>query len=159
MSNSRGKRPSQQLVDAPEGDDPRMQVTPDLAAWITERASQPRLNAYKCEACGRIMVTRDLHAGVTPMFLDCRTTEGCQGTAASAGYPSGPMPEGYPPVTLEWYRPSATELERMRTKARDRNPLTGQPTDRARMEAAMVDHVMRGGLALRDVTPLRAVPD
>lgn len=157
MSNSRGKRPGQQMVDAPEGDDPRMQVTPDLAAWIADRADQPRLNAYKCGTCYRVMVTRDLHAGVTPMFLACRTTEGCQGRAVSSGYPAGPMPEGYPPVTLEWYRPSATEVERMRSKARERNPLTGSPTEQAQTEAAMLGHLMGGGLALRDAQPLRAV--
>lgn len=50
------------------------------------------LNAYKCEACGRVIVTRHHDLGVTPMFLACRATANCPGQMVSSMYPQGPLP-------------------------------------------------------------------
>jgi hypothetical protein len=93
-----------------------------------------RLNAYRCDDCGRYTVTIDRDEGVTPMFLGCRAdgTEdyACGGRAVSLGYPKGPRPSWAVPA-WEWYKPDAAEL--------------------ARMSPEMRDHVQRGGLALRKI--------
>lgn len=99
-------------------------------------------NAYFCPTCKGYTITVDVDEGVTPMFLGCRATGdvvACGGRAESLGYPPEPWPMADPggrqiPQTpmFEWYRPDEVEL-------RD-------------MSAEMVEHVGKGGLALRPVT-------
>lgn len=127
-----GKRPK--LVPAPNGDAPLAQLPAEVVAglqrWLDDGQHYTgRRNVYRCDTCGGLTHTVDLHTGTTPAFLGCRRTAGCPGRAVSAGYPSAPVPADYPPAPWEWYRPSATELRTM--------------------EPAMRHHVLQGGLALR----------
>lgn len=88
------------------------------------------INAWKCDACGGLTVAIHADEGVTPMFLACRRTEGCNGRAVSAGYPDPPIPDEIVSLLAwEWYR----------------------PTDRwaRRQGREMQDHVRNGGLVLR----------
>lgn len=87
-----------------------------------------RENAYLCSSCHCYTATIDVDDGVTPMFLRCRATIGCRGTAASLMYPPGARPRHLPAPAWEWYRPS-----------RGAQGLT--PAER--------EHVEQGGLLLR----------
>lgn len=89
------------------------------------------VNAWKCDACGRLLVAVDVVEGVTLMMVRCRFG-GCSGAMVSSFYPAGPVP----PEILEalaWEWRQATSTERKRWK-RDRHP--------------MLDHVNKGGLVL-----------
>ena len=89
------------------------------------------INSWKCDDCGRLTNAIHIDDGVTPMFLACRATPGCQGTAVSAGYPPPPVPEYVANnIGWEWYRPSEKW-------ARRKGP-------------EMLRHVQNGGLALRE---------
>jgi hypothetical protein len=92
------------------------------------KPSQPArdvINMYTCEECHAQIVTRDVDAGVTPMFIRCRVTRNCKGTMTSSMY----QVDQTLVATHEWYR-----------------PLTR--TDMTRDERY---HVRNGGLALREV--------
>lgn len=108
---------------------------PGAHHYRDKQALTGRENVYTCEECRGWIVTIDRDPGVTPMFLACRapqptTTEPtCTGRMVSAGYPSGPKPPQYRPPTWEWFRPDS---------------LDG-------LDPAMRDHVMRGGLELREI--------
>lgn len=108
-----------------------MPSPPDLSGY----PGPGDVNGYRCKTCGQITTTVHVDQGVTPMFLACRATEGCDGTAVSFGYQA--PADRLPAPSFEWYRPTGREL--------------------ARMSAAMVDHVAQGGLVLRPVTKLRSV--
>ncbi len=99
-----------------------------------ERAGQ--INAYHCPLCGGRTVTINGVDGVTPFMMDCRVVRPvkCRGTARSMLYrvPPGLVPK------WEWYRPEGADLERLEKKA------TGWK-----------EHVSKGGLALRRLTPGR----
>lgn len=82
-----------------------------------------RRNSYICKTCGGVYVTVDIDPGVTPMFMRCYATEGCEGEAHSTMYSGAPAID----PTLEWYRPETTKGQ---------NP-------------AMVDHLRQGGLVHR----------
>ena len=87
-------------------------------------------NGYRCEKCGGTIYTIDrANNGVTPMFLVCRATEGCDGRSVSLGY----NVDVYVEPTFEWYRPNDWEL-------------TG-------LDSEMFDHVRRGGLMIRAIQP------
>lgn len=89
-----------------------------------------RYNAYRCEKCSLFTVVVHVDAGVTPMFLTCKTPD-CDGMATSIGYPQGAVPEKLKrSCRFEWYRPDHKEWNRM--------------------EPEMKDHIARGGLALRE---------
>lgn len=91
------------------------------------------VNAWKCDRCGRLTVAVHIDEGVTPMFLACRASEGCEGRAISVGYPPPPVPEHVlKRLAFEWYRPS----DRW---ARRQSP-------------AMAEHIARGGLVIRELT-------
>ena len=88
-------------------------------------------NFYYDRACRFGIVTVDLHAGVTPMYLACRNPKKCSGIMNSMGYPapqSKPAWLGEP--THGWYRPDFID-------------------DEAETEEA--DHLMDGGLLLREL--------
>lgn len=95
------------------------------------------LNVWKCDACGQFTGAIHVDEGVTPMFLACRRTPGCTGTAVSAMYPADlPIPlDVLASVRWEWARASTTQLKRWR---RDRDP--------------MYEHCTRGGLVIRPIT-------
>lgn len=91
------------------------------------------LNAWTCSTCGGLTVAVHVDEGVTPMFLACRAALGCVGRSVSSGYPSGSVPPHVlGALAWEWYRPS----ERW---ARRQGP-------------EMLNHVRRGGLAIRELT-------
>lgn len=111
-------------------------TTPVVSPQVVEQLDTSRvgrINAYDCEDCHGYTVTRDVDAGVTPMFLACRATEGCTGRAVSLCYPSGPVPDWLPEVEWEWYRPFANDPE-------------------VKDHPGMKQHVAQGGLALRKIT-------
>lgn len=87
-----------------------------------------RVNCYVCK-CGHVTKTIDIHAGVTP-FVD--TCEKCNGLANSTFY-NDIKPDQKP--TREWYRP---ELKELLHEDYNHDGL---------------DHVLRGGLEVRDITP------
>ena len=67
----------------------------------------PRINQYTCDACGGVITTIDRVKGTTPMFLNCRATEGCNGRSVSSMYRVSPhlKPE------WEWYKPKKAKGE------------------------------------------------
>lgn len=94
-------------------------LTPGIDRWLTYECSTKRgaVNAYKCESCGFILVVRHADAGVTPMFMPCRS---CGETAGSAGYPDGPMPTSLAVLPRwVWYRPDDTEYGHQTTEVQD----------------------------------------
>ena len=86
-----------------------------------------RVNCYSCATCGHITKTKDVDAGVTPMFFDC---EKC-GKQASSSFFRDIAPNQQP--TIEWYRPSLKEVIGFRKKQ------------------FLLDHVLGGGLHFRKI--------
>lgn len=90
-----------------------------------------RENCYVCDKCLEHIVTVDRDPGVTPMFLSCRATEGCDGQMVSSMYPDpSKKPASIGPATWEWYRPDFTQ----------------------HYDREMKDHINRGGLILRRIS-------
>lgn len=83
-----------------------------------------RLNVYVCDSCRHATVTKDVDAGVTPFMHNC---EKCGGTAISRMYRVDPNLKH----TQEWYRPTLEEL--------------------LKMSPGMIDHILQGGLAFRNL--------
>lgn len=82
-----------------------------------------RVNCYTCSE-GHIAKTKDIDAGVTPMFIQCK----CDKRASSSFYTdSAPSIE----PTHEWYRPSLAETLKLKFN--------------------MLDHVLCGGLMIRKI--------
>lgn len=98
---------------------------------IEEETFAPRYNTYQCASCGKKYLSVDLARGVTPMFMTCFRSEGCQGPAISMGYPVQQQLLGVP-LLIEWVKPDAEELERVK------NP-------------ALLHHFANGGLMRRAV--------
>jgi hypothetical protein len=104
-----------------------------------------RLNAYWCDDCRHYIVTRDVHKGVTPMFLACRflgdprdPANTCKGTMRSMMYPpleSWPEHPDLGGPSWEWFKPTVRQVRRMRRRG----------------DLAGVEHVEKGGLLLRPV--------
>jgi len=85
-----------------------------------------RVNCYVCDHCGHVTKTKDIAAGVTPMFHKC---EACGKTARSSFYKDlRPLN----PPTEEWYRPDLKEVLKMQNDA-------------------LIEHVLSGGLCTRKV--------
>jgi hypothetical protein len=127
VSNLRRLRRSVTQTDPAHDDRPG-------AAAVERAGNYPgpgRHNAYRCDDCGALTVVVHRDTGVTPMFLGCRATEGCQGRGVSLGYRSGPIPPHLLPARWEWYRP--------------------ERGDKVLRDPAMRLHVEQGGLALRTV--------
>lgn len=101
--------------------------------WAEVQKLVGRENYYYDRGCRFGIVTVDLHAGTTPMFMKCKGRNGmCSGIMNSMGYPD---PSGKPAwlgdPTHEWYRPEEIDDE-----AED----DGE-----------ADHLMNGGLLLRKI--------
>lgn len=95
-----------------------------------------RINGWRCQACGAVTYCVHVDHGVTPMFLGCRVTDGCEGMAVSLMYPAAAPPAHVVwAVEWEWYRPTDKQARRMERKS-----------------PGMLDHVRQGGLALRPLT-------
>lgn len=96
-----------------------------------------RYNGYQCSpngGCGAIWLTVDLDKGTTPMFTKCFATKGCEGLAASMGYPKAKPPRKLP-LLVEWYEPAESAMDDM--------------------SSAMFDHVRQGGLLRRPGPDMR----
>lgn len=87
-------------------------------------------NIYVCDKCSGHIVTVDLVEGVTPFTTGCKATPGCKGVMRSSMYR---VFDQSMKASHEWYKPDAREL------AMEPN-------------AAVVDHVERGGLLLREAS-------
>lgn len=88
------------------------------------------LDAFVCDGCLGITITRDRHPGFHPRLVDHRKfdpSSRCAGTAVAVGYPED-MPSDAV-ASHEWYRPAEDEL--------------------LDLPNAFIDHVLRGGLLLR----------
>lgn len=98
-------------------------------------AGRGHVNAWKCDACGALLVAIHVAPGVTPMFLGCRDGRpGCLGTMKSSGYPAGEIPAGIlAKLSWEWYAVSKTQAKKLRRSG----------------DSSTFDHVTRGGLLLR----------
>lgn len=86
-----------------------------------------RVNCYLCHVCKHITKTKDVDAGVTPMFSNC---ELCKSQASSTGY-KDIAPDKLP--TFEWFRPPLSEIIKLIKKPH------------------IIDHILKGGLMLRPV--------
>jgi hypothetical protein len=85
-----------------------------LEAQRRDRTPHHGINAYTCPVCHLNTMTIDVDPGVTPMFLGCRRTRGCTGTAVSAGYPELPVPdELLEHLEWEWTTPTEREFRRL----------------------------------------------
>lgn len=93
---------------------------------------QHAINVYRCRKCGGEIVTVNLDAGCTPMFLRCRANPlaECDGTMCSQMYA---VPQDLIP-THGWHSPQGKERERL--------------------DPAMQDHVKQGGLMIRKLDNL-----
>lgn len=118
-----------------DGEEPRIMLPDEVVTWLEGRPAVPLWNGYKCERCGRVIITIDIHRGVTPFTLACRVGSKCRGTMKSNMYPGDGAP---PPVEYQqryadrvwhWYRPNQSDLMSCDSNTRE--------------------HVMRGGLLLR----------
>lgn len=92
-----------------------------------------RVNCYKCTSCEHITKTKDVDAGVTPMMFNC---EACGGNAMSTFYKDVAPTKKH---TIEWYRPTLSQL--------------------FKMDSAMIEHVLMGGLDDRKATPENFLPN
>lgn len=96
-----------------------------------------RINVYTCPR-GHLTVTVDRDEGTTPFMMSC--SEGghpCLQPAQSSLYR---VDQALAP-THEWYKPTLKEAKRKDRRAR-----------------GTLDHVQRGGLLLRRITPAKALP-
>lgn len=100
-----------------------------------ERAQM--VNVYTCPVCGWKAVTRNLVAGVTPMFIKCEGPERCDAKTFPVCGSSCYRVDQKQEPTHEWYKPTEDELMR---------------------RPWMIEHVAKGGLALRRVGQLEADP-
>lgn len=98
--------------------------------WANAQKLIGRENYYYDRACRFGLVTIDLHAGTTPMFLACRNPRGCSGVMNSMGYPEVGKPAWLGEPTHGWYRPDSVDDDK---------------------EDEETDHVMSGGLLLREL--------
>ena len=114
----------------------KLQQDIESSSFYTEIDLSDRVNTYRCGMCGNAEVTRDVDAGVTPMFIPCA----CGARKQSRGYFRSSLAWGS--SSREWYRPDTHEFMRM-VESMLRKPDA--------LKAAQIDHVLKGGLILRYV--------
>lgn len=85
-------------------------------------------NIYTCDQCHGHIVTVDVDDGVTPFMISCYAHPRCKGTMRSSGYRVFDQTMA---ASHEWYRPAPVDVK-----------------------PAEVDHVLRGGLLLREAKPM-----
>lgn len=71
------------------------------------------INWYTCPICDGLTVTIHRHAGITPSRIDCRASGrsgDCQGEAASAYYPTVPLPPTRRYAIWAWFAPDIPAL-------------------------------------------------
>lgn len=119
-----------------DGEEPRLLLPTEVVNWLEGRPAVPLWNGYKCESCGKVIITIDVHRGVTPFTLACRVnTAFCKGTMKSFGYPKDGVPppeefqQRYKDRVWHWYRPNQAEF--------------------IALDFGSMDHVMRGGLLIK----------
>ena len=96
---------------------------------------QGEVNGWVCEECGETTYAIHVDDGVTPFYLGCRATEGCEGMAKSMFYPTGPIPHhAIKRIAWEWYTPEPDEKTRLLAKP------------------DVLEHVEMGGLLIRELT-------
>ena len=92
--------------------------------------SKGEKNGYTCQKCNGQIITVDIDDGVTPFIIGCRATKGCDGLMYSAFYS---IPQSLP-AQYEWFKPKK---------------LKGY-------DAAMREHIRKGGLGMRKIQPTAA---
>lgn len=103
-------------------------VTQQLAGLeASGRSMKGRLNIYTCDTCRGHIVTRDLDTGVTPFMTGCKATAECQGSMRSSMYN---VFDQTMQASLIWRRPVISDL----------------------LKPHVLEHVLRGGLLLREPT-------
>lgn len=109
-------------------------------------------NVYVCPECRQAIVTEDVDPGTTPMFLACRATENCGGAMQSQMYPPEPWPTPFP-AAIAVGSGRDLHMERIEVELPEVGWQWFRPDERAmrEMDAAMFDHVSRGGLDLREI--------
>lgn len=121
-------------TDLPPAQYPRPVV--DLISKLLEAGDRlARINAYRCDGCQGITITRLTHPGIAPTVVDHARFDPatrCPGTATSLDYPVEAADHD---PSHEFYRPSEDELLDLDDK--------------------LIDFVLRGGLLLR-LIPLEA---
>lgn len=98
-------------------------------AEVYQMLENVKFNGYICGKCDKGYLSVDLDEGGTPAFTQCYATEGCDGIAASMGYPEGEPPKTLGQPTIEWYKPD--------------------PRDYNTLSAEEIIHAERGGLIRR----------
>lgn len=125
------KQHALRVVPAPIADT-SFKLPPDVAAQLNalEEAGKSylgRLNIYVCDKCRGHIVTRDVDTGVTPFMTSCKSTPDCQGMMKSSMYRVFDQDMAASHV---WYRPTTAQF----------------------LSGGTLEHVMRGGLLLREAT-------
>lgn len=142
--------PAPGATDLAWSDEPAAEYPPNVLAFILGKADDPRVNAYVCDTCEQVTITRDVHPGVTPAFLSHGMLGAeCEGMTTSAWYRLDQAHGQY--ATWEWYRPAVPELEELQTKAAGPMPQNATDAQEWAQAGAMVQHVMQGGLMLRRI--------
>ncbi|GEM_PF-2241886 len=84
-------------------------------------------NCYRCEKCGKAIITIDHDDGTTPMMIRCRATLNCEGWMMSSWYQNVPNEE----PTYTWRK--------------------AKPSEYRKASVVMKDHFDKGGLALHQL--------
>ncbi|HEY3435109.1 MAG TPA: hypothetical protein VGK41_05605 [Solirubrobacterales bacterium] len=95
-------------------------------------SEQGKINGWSCPICRETTYAVHVDDGVTPFMLGCKT-KSCEGMGRSMFYPDGPPPQHVlVAVSWEWYSPDDRE--------------------RRKLDAAVLEHVEKGGLLVRELT-------
>ncbi len=95
-----------------------------------ENAAEKKINCYRCPECLMVLKTIDVDRGTTPFMINC---DHCNRGMMKSTFYKDIVPEMG--VTKEWYRPTLAALRKYNN---DGN------------KDALIDHVLNGGLELRD---------
>lgn len=95
-----------------------------------ENPPEKRINCYRCPECLTVIKTVDVDRGTTPFMINC---DHCKRGMMKSTFYKDIVPQMG--VTKEWFRPT---LATLRKYLSDGN------------KDAMIDHVLNGGLEMRD---------
>lgn len=126
-----GERPGNFPKPLPPSEFPA-QLPADIVAWCkdmeaTGKSGKGKLNIYTCDTCRGHIITRDLDTGVTPFMTSCHATPDCKGSMSSSFYR---VAEQRTRASRVWARPIISDL----------------------LKPDVLEHVMKGGLILREPT-------